>query len=477
MRRPAAGACFALGVAVGLLSRPTPALAAPPDAAGGAVEQELTSAVLWPTLTPAGDGPIGGELRLPANKDGALRERAREIDAILTDAAQDLGLLVDVGSAAPRLPRVVRDGELVEAARASKAWLISPRIERDGSQLIIRIVAVPPGSKVALLREERATPETLAVRVVVMLRDLVNARGGQASPEVPVERRHAEHDEPPDARGRARSPGRGVLSISMAAYGGYVGYALQKASRGDDPRLLYPLMAIGTGVGLGAATIVADEWDVGVGAAWPATSALLITAGHGLEPPGDRHAFALLSGLAGMGLTSVVLSQKSIGEGPALLTHSGGALGMFLGGLGELAIKGTTDATAEKGLGYGAGAGVLLAGVVATQIQVPAGRIWAADLGAGVGALAGAAASSPLLLKNATEGKQRAWLGVTMAGTLLGAATGLWLSAPAQKRPGATAEQRGTSLARLPMPAIVAVTPTPSGGVVAAPGLAWGGSW
>lgn len=439
---------------------------------------EQGSAVLWPTLTPSKDSTSLIELRAPTSKDGALAERAYELDAIITDAAQDLGLSLDIGAKTPRLPGVVREADLIAASRTSHAWVISPRIERDGGQLLIRLVAVPPDSKVALVREERTTPEGLALQVVVMLRDIVNAHSVKATSTQPESGPRPAPDESPDAKGRAPSSGRAVLMATMAIYGGYIGYGLQKASRGDDPRLLYPMMAIGAGVGLGAATIVADEWDVGVGDAWylaagafwPAASALMLTTGYDLQPSGDRHAFALLSGIGGMGIATAVLAQKSIGEGPALLTHSGAALGGFLGGLSELAIEGTTEATPYKGIGYGVGAGLLLSGTAAAFVNVSANRIQSADLGAGIGALAGAAAASPLLLEDTTEARQRVWLLSTMAGTLLGAGAGLWLSAPSSKP--ATGR-----LPTLPAPSIVGYSQTRSGAAVPVPGLLWSGRW
>jgi len=42
-------------------------------------------------------------------------------------------------------------------------------------------------------------------------------------------------------------------------------------------------------------------------------------------------------------------------EGGAVLAHSGGAAGTLLGGLTEMAYRGSTDLTPERGMGYGAG--------------------------------------------------------------------------------------------------------------------------
>lgn len=455
---------LAFAVLVGL----TPAIAT--------AEQPAAAAVILPTVTPATESARVGELRPLLAKDGPLRDRAREVDAVLADAAQDLGLSLNVDTPAPDGPRVLRDGDIVEQARTRKAWIVSPRIERDGGELIVRIIAVPPGSKVALVREERVTPETLALRVVVMLRDLVSSRGSDAANASDAPKKPREDHE---TKSFARSPGRAVLAVSTAAFGGFVGYSLQKTSRSDDPRLLYPLMALGTGVGLGASMIVADEWDVGLGDAWylaagtwwPTTSALLLTAGYDVQPTTDRYAYGVLAGVGGTGLAALALSRKGLGEGPAMMTHSGGALGTFVGGMTELIARGTTDYTPYRGLGYGAGAGWLIAAAAATQVEVSPSRVLLVDLGAGLGALGGAAAGSPLLFKDPTESRQRAWLGVTLGGSAVGIAAALWATrAPEPAAPPHPA------LAFVPLPGVIAMSQL-GARVAPAFGGTWSGSW
>ncbi len=450
----------------------------PPD------EPEGVSALLWPTLTPTNDS--SAPLRQPTARDGPLADRAREIDALLLDAAQDLGLLLDVGGRTVQLPRSLRDVDLVEESRVSKAWVISPRIERDSSGLLIRIVAVPPGSKVALVRSERVSAEALSRRVVLMLRDLVQVRIG-SGPEpgaglgTTPRGERVEKGEPSDSKGRARSAGRGVLSASLAVAGGYFGLALQRASRGEDPRLLYPLMALGTGIGLGAAMIIADEWDVGYGDAWyltagsvwSTTAGWLLASGYNIQPESDRHAFGLVAGIGGLGLASIVLSRKGISEGGAMLTHSGAALGGFVGGMTELIARGSTETTPYKGIGFGVGGGLLLAGAAATQLDLPAARWLSLDLGAGLGALGGAAAASPLLLKNSTDGKTRGWLATTLAGAVAGGIVGLVVSRPTSEPAG----PRAASISPLPLPGIIGASQGKKGEAVPAVGLSWSGSW
>ncbi len=453
-------------------------LAAGEGGAGSAVPSGPAPALLWPTLTPAGDEPAGEPLRIPTEKDGPLAERARDLDALLVDTAQDLGLTVDLGRRPYDKPRATRDLDLVEEAMQSRAWVISPRLEREGGEYVLRIVAVPPGGRALRVRVERVKGPGLSVRAAVMLRDLVGATPtGVASGAEPGARPPGP-GRPADVATRARSGGRAVLATSGAAFGGFTGFALQRASRNDDPRLLYPLVALGTGVGLGAALIAADEWDVRPGEAWylaagtwwPVASALFLTAGYGLTPESDRYAVALLSGLGGTGLASLILSQRAVSEGDALLVHSGGLLGTVLGGGTQWIVEGSTKVRPYRGLGYGAAAGVLAAGALATQVRISPARLLLVDLGAGLGALAGAAAGSPLLFDAPSKSEERAWVSFTLGGTLAGAAAGVWLTHSMSERTSFVPPRW------LPTPSTITALEGPA---ARTPGLgfAWRGSW
>jgi hypothetical protein len=433
-------------------------------------DEDDTAAILLPVLTPELNG-----LRVPnPRRDKTLFRRAREVNATLTDAAQDLGLSMELSHEHNWIAQHVSEEELIQQAHAKKAWVFSPRLEQVGSKLRLRIIAVPPDSKVVMVRVELVTRKELPVKVVVMLRDLVHThRPGKNKDITGIGRLTKE----PTVK-QARSEGRAVLALSTAAFGGFIGYSLQKASRGDDPRLLYPLMALGTGVGLGASMIIADEWDVGVGDAWyltagmlwPTASALLLSSGYKVEPSGDGFAFGLIAGIGGAGLASVALSQHGIGEGAAVFTHSGAAFGMFVGGFTEILVRGTTEETPYKGLGFGTGIGVIGAGLIATQLQISPSRVLLTDLGASLGTLAGAAAASPLLFDNVTPTKRRAWTITTMAGTLTGAGIALWLTKPSPP----SHSQKAQIQLGVPTPGVINVMNT---GQPAVWGVNWGGAF
>jgi hypothetical protein len=113
-----------------------------------------------------------------------------------------------------------------------------------------------------------------------------------------------------------------------------------------------------------------------------------------------------------------------------MLAHSGGAIGLLVGGAGELLYRGktTADVTPYTGMGYGAAIGVLTAGVIATRVTVSPSRMLLIDLGVGGGALLGAAAGSPLIFQNATAANTRGWLSTTIGGSVVGGVAAWWLT-------------------------------------------------
>src|SRR5690606_24820344 len=140
-------------------------------------------------------------------------------------------------------------------------WVLLPEIGVEGGKLRLRLTMIAPRSSVLLVRTERVSTQDLEVRVMVLTRELVQAGRGTATRKDP-------QLDPYQTATRAKGDGRAVLALNSAVVGGYIGYSLQRSSGSDDPRLTYPLIALGTGIGLGGSLIVADEWDVGLGDAW-----------------------------------------------------------------------------------------------------------------------------------------------------------------------------------------------------------------
>ena len=442
--------------------------------------------VIWPTLTPAGDSPSGSPLHKPQPvADKEAYGRAMELDATLRDAVQDLGFDLYVADAGPA-PGHTRDQDLVERAAGSAAsgnpeggtWVISPRIESaSGGDYVVRIVAVPPDGHELRVRVETVPADSVGVRGLVMLRDLLSP-GTAAQAAVEQEREAAARGSAQGIMHPTRSQGRAVLAVNAALFGGFTAFSLQRSSGSDDPRVLYPLLALGTGMGIGAALLVTDEWNIttgdawflSAGAQWGATSAFLIAAGNQLQPFDDRYAWGVGGGLIGVTLATFALTRSTMDDGDAMLAHSGGALGLLVGGATQLLYKGKTPAelTPYRGMGYGTAAGLLAAGALATRVTTSPSRVLLVDVGVGGGALLGAAAASPLIFKNVNEEGTRGWLTATLGGAVLGGALAWYFTRDAAPRvawlpPG------------LPSAGVLGTSVSPAGNKPIY-GISWGGS-
>jgi hypothetical protein len=389
-------------------------------------------------------------------KDPELARHARELGEVLAEAGYDLGFEV-LPADKTNPARSYSDEELV--TRAQHGFLVSPRIERAGASVRVRLVAVAPRSRVLLVRSDVMTPDLIEVRGVQMLRDLVQAAEGSSQSRA-IEPRQGQ----PGIESLApRSSGRAVLALNAAVLGGYVGFSLQRASGSDDERLIYPLAALGAGIGLGASLLVAEEWDIGVGDSWylsagiwwPTAGSLLLAKSYDVEDE-DRYIYGLIGAGAGLASATAALALGgNMGEGGATIAHSGGAFGLGLGGLGELLVRGETDETPVRGFGYGAIAGVVAGGALATQVDLSTSRVLLVDLGASLGALGGAALGSPLLLveEEANPTRTRLWLSAVGVGTVAGGALAYLVT-----------RDMASETATLPFAPYAGVTPERGGG-------------
>lgn len=367
-------------------------------------------------------------------------ERAERLDKILSDAVQDLGFTLDVSDASVDQAEELTDLELLSRVRGDE-WVVYPSIDSGGSDMVVRIAAASRASKTVNVRTEVVKSSDLPVRAVVMLRDVVASKASEGSS---AEARNADCGAAPNFVAPARSAGRAILAVNGAAFGAFIGYSLQRSSGSDDPRLLFPLMALGTGIGLGAAAIATEEWDVTVGMAWylsagawwPALAGWYLARGSGEFARPAAYSTSVLAAFGGIGLATLAITlHGGMSEGGALLAHSGGAYGTVLGALAEFAVRGTTQGpTPAQGIGYGALSGVLLGGTMATLVEVEPSRVLAVDLGAGLGGLAGAAAASPFIFGDRTPAGDRTFLITTMTTTVAGGVLGWFLSkkAPAK---------------------------------------------
>jgi hypothetical protein len=259
--------------------------------------------------------------------------------------------------------------------------------------------------------------------------------------------------------------------------GGYIGFTIQRASGSDDERLVYPLTALGAGLGLGSSMLIAEEWDITIGDAWylsagmvwPGVSGLLLSQSYDVEPE-KQYLWGLAGGSVGLTLATVSLTFDHMSQGGALMTHSGGVFGLFLGGVAQGIVDGSLDESPNRGMGYGAGVGVLAMGALATQIQTTPSRVLLVDLSASLGALTGAAVGSPLLFVDdeSSATRNRVWLSAVALGTVVGAGLGWWLT-PVDSAPDDAADATFHPVA-LPYAGVVGTSvngdPVYGGGVI-----------
>jgi hypothetical protein len=411
-------AAVAASLALSAWLWPATALAAP------------NSALVLPTSVEIAPGEYG---LASTSSDETAKKLGAELDQTVREGVEDLGL-------APLPPAPVQTPATDAGLLASPptSWLFAPRLALSESGVHVRVVAIAPGSRVELVREEdftEATLGTIEVRTVVMLRDLVETGRRPAPLPSPAETPRAQRFPSPSA---PPSAGRPILALHGAIFGGYVGLTIEKASGSSDSRLVYPLVALGTGLGLGASLLVADEWDITSGDAWflsagmwwPGAAGFLLADGYGVKPD-NRYLYGLVGASAGLTLGTVAIALHPVSEGGAALAHSGGAFGSLLGAMTDSAIQGTTGGSVRRGIGWGSAAGVLVGGVMATQVEIQPSRVLLIDLAASLGALGGAALASPLLLVDESDPQRtRIWLASAAAGTVAGGVVGWFATAP-----------------------------------------------
>jgi hypothetical protein len=393
-------------------------------------------------------------VQLTAQTPVDLEPIARRLDTVLQEAVRDFGMTPLLGQ-----PPVAGRDEPALTELARSASVLSPELGLRGTELELRLVMVPRASEVLLVRTERLPSRDVEVKSLGMLRELLEPSFERARADIPpaLGAVPGESARPPE-----RSEGGVVLALHAAALGGYLGFSLQRASGSDDARLTYPLAALGAAIGVGSAVIVADEWDIDVARAWflggsmvwPGVATLLLVNGDGPDSPGRRHLLGILGAVGGVTLATAGLALGDVTEGGAALTHSGAVLGLLLGGLGEMTLKGDAELTPRRGMGIGALAGVLVAGAVATQVPGPSSTdVLAVDLSALLGGLTGAALGTPVLVsQDESRTRDRIWLSGIMAGTIAGAALSYWITQGDERAPAASdgAAAGATGLKLLP---------------------------
>ncbi len=279
----------------------------------------------------------------------------------------------------------------------------------------------------------------VAARGLVMLRDLIARHPSEAALAA------VRANEPTGVTGPTasvpRSTGRAIFAATGTIFGGFLAFSLQRVAvtdpnNADDPRVLYPLLLLGAGVGLGGALLASTEWDVTTGdalyfaggAGWATAAGFFISSASDVQPLNDRYLWGATGGLIGATLATVSLTRGHIDDGGAVLTHSGAAIGLATGSVIEEMAKGTIARPPPMGQGIGTAVGLVGAGLLARLVKVSASRVLLVDLGVGLGSLAGAAATSPVIFNDQNPDTTRVFLGVTFGAGVAGGVLAYFLT-------------------------------------------------
>ena len=433
----------------------------------------LVVALLWSTNALASDGALLFPTRVVADEklEPSATEHGKTLDRVIEEAAPDLALVRQALPAEPTEP-----GEETLPTLARAAWVVVPTLTLDAQGMTLKLTAVAPGSSVLLTRVQRLRPSQLEMKAVVMLQELVQAGRVHETP-VPngTHPNPAPFDQPPASYGEA------VLALNATLYGGYVGFTAHSASGSEDSRLVYPLVALGAGLGLGASMLVADEWNVTEGTAWylsagltwPTLAGISLAEAYNARPE-HRHLYGLLGATSGLALATTMVSLHTTTPGQAALAHSGGAFGVLLGGLTEGLVDPGLEEPPLRGIGYGSAAGVVLAGALAPIVDASPSRVLFVDLSASLGALTGAAVAAPALLvgDEVSDGRRQVVFASVIGGAVLGGALGIWITDDAPPAP----TFQGPYSAR-PEVGVIGMSETADGTLLPLYGAGLSGTW
>lgn len=377
------------------------------------------------------------------------------LGTILADASKDLGLVLETP------PRVLFVGgergvklrwedDLRTPSRGLVnlgAALEESTEKEDREKWLLRVIVVEHDGTAHGVRVEleESDYEVQTIRALTTLSRVI------ARPEQPEQPEQGT----PQVTSPDASQGRATLATAGAVLGGYFGFALENAGGDVDTRLVYPLVALGAGVGLASALIVAEEWPmdrpsawfIAGGGLWLTVSGVLIAGEQELKHETDRYPYGLIGTVAGLGLSSYIVSQRQISEAEAVFSQSGALFGSIAGGFVHQLIEPSSDTFPSLGVGLGTGGGWLLTSLGTAQWMpgLSSSRVLFADLGGFLGALVGAAAASPTIVSQGTPpaADQRAFVGASLAGLVVGASVGYWL--------GGTSDSDGASFPSLSM--------------------------
>lgn len=387
-------------------------------------------------------------------------------------AAQVRRSLVDAASEAGTALRFLSADETPPPAATSATWRdlaselglevvvrVTVTVHGTGAEVVVE--SWRPGADVASRRHDEGPVGEIATQAGALLRaTIARVRGREASV-------YGEPEEAYESPGNAA--GRVILAGHGALFGAFAAATMLDAVSSVTARVRYPVLLIGAGVGLVAALLAHDEWDLDARQAWLVGAAMrwgvLMGVGAGIAVANDRTdrlVGGVLGGLAGVVGGGLLVGRDMSGRAIAAL-DSFAAWGLTLGAAIGVALRAelgdTVALPAVGGIAIGLGSGIALGRTRTASMRTLAAINGGAAMGAAI-----SAGSVLLIAEQASASRQtrtRA-LGIAIgAGALLGGLSGRLVAAATR--------------ADLPARASVSVQSDVSGGSVPSFGLE--GSW
>jgi hypothetical protein len=352
-----------------------------------------------------------------------------EFNSTVVDAFTDLGYEVSLAT-----HPAVYDREADFLAAAAKGDFVMAIDVRSlkGEHARLEVTYAPPNATSLQSKIEILPKKRVLVRTLVTLRQILSK-----APTAPPTCDKSEPTEPA-AGAPGWSRGRVLLVTSTAVFGFAGSYAIYEASQTDNLSVLFPLLALGTGVGIGTGFLVSEEWNITpsvasvltAGTWWGVWAGYNFGVASNVQPDRDRFAWGLAGGLAGTVLSATTASLHTFSDNEAALIHSASGIGGLIGYELESIINGSVNLNFGWGWAIGTCSGYAAGSVGSFFLKpdITTSRILVTDLGFVVGTLAGVSIASPLLVKNSSPDNSRVFLASGLGGGLIGAGIAFALS-------------------------------------------------
>jgi hypothetical protein len=358
----------------------------------------------------------------------------QRLDQVLIEAAADLGL--HTAALLPAAQDLSPASVEARLTTRSAPWVVQPVLERQAQGYTLRLWARGNDPRLQVLSVPLNESDLEVTAISALRRVTSPLKGNTEAPKLTAI----------EPKPTSSSQGLPILGATGVIVGGYLGFALERVGHNPQkPGLVYPIIALGAGIGFGTAMIICGEWDISTGEAWylsaatlwPTAAATLIATYPHKSPSGSDYSYGFVGTFAGLALGTLALQKREPSETDAILVNSGGFFGGILGGVAQRIVDPLDGNQPFLGAGIGIASGVLATGLISLSMdQMPWERVVYADLGAALGALSGAALASPFLAGRRIDGKEnRLWAASAGAGLLLGATLGVLLAPSSSASP------------------------------------------